>query len=802
MLQNYFKVLIRSLWRKKLFSLLAIAGLAIGMACYLLIVQYARFELNYDSFHEHRDDIYRLQRDVIENRVLTNSYALTTFNDGPALKEEFSQIKEVVRLAPFPDNTVTCGERKYSNEKIVISESAIFSVFSFRLLQGDPAKVLGDPGQVALSQSAARKYFPGEEPLGKWLHIANKGKDYACMVSGVFADVPENSHLKFDVLVSIRTFFNVAYSDWITNMFYNYIRLQPGSDRASLEAKLPAFIEKYILKNVPRAALWKFRLQPLRDIYLYSNLTYDTENGNGKMVYFLLLMGILILIISWINYVNLSTARSMERAREVGIRKVFGGERRQLIRQFLAESVMTNIVPMTVAFLLFVQFMPFLRDLTGKNIGLDLGRDWWFWLHLLLVYLGGSLLSGMYPAFVLSSFKPVTVLNRSRFSQTAGGRILRKILVAFQFAASAVLIILTLTVWRQIDYMKNKDLGIDINNVIGLALPSTPIDQAYIANVDNLKTELQRYPGIKSVAGSLYVPGSDPLLRRLAWRENTDSREGKILSVIFVDYDFLPTYRIELLAGRNFSREFGADTGCVILNQEAARLLGLGDAGAALNQGVSLWQMPSAFKIIGVIKNYRHQSLKKTHDPLVFLLNPVIKNYYSVRIDPNRVSEAISIVKQKWAQVFPGYPLDYFFLDDHFNSQYRDDQQFGRVLGIFVIMAVIITCMGLLSLSYFNALQRTKEIGIRKTFGGSTIDMVVLLAGDTVKLVGLSCLIAWPVAYYLVDDWLQNYADRIGLPWGFFILSTLLLTLVSISTVAYHSLVAARKNPVESLRIE
>ncbi len=807
MITSYFKVLMRNLWKNKFFTILNMTGLAIGMACYLLIFKYASFELSYDDFHENKNNIYRIQKNVYENNVLTGSEAKDSYNLGPGLKAEFSEIRDTARVTEFPSNTVIYKDKTFRDEKIYLTESSFFNVFSFQMLKGDPKTCLDGPNSVLISQSAAGKYFGNEHPIGKTLRILSKGKEYSCMVNGVFQNVPGNSLLKFDFLISMSSVWGPSFSDWIYSVFHTYLLLTPETNPKALEAKLPGFVTKYILPGVPRAAYWKYQLQPLKYIYLYSNLTFDTENGDGKTVYFLLIIAFLILAISWINYVNLATARAMERAREVGMRKVLGGSRVQLIRQFLTESMLVNIIPIIVAFLLFMLFLPYLRELTGKGIPFSVA-DPWFWLNLLGLYIVGSLLSGLYPAFVLSSFKPVTVLKRSKLSQTRAGILLRKILVTFQFAASAVLIIVIFSVFRQIEYMRSQDLGIDIQDVLGVKLPSTPVDQQYIERATGFKTGLSGYPGIQCITGSSTVPGADPEFRRLCWRENIHFKDGKTVSIIFVDYDFLPTYGLEITSGRNFSREFGTDTAdSVIVNEAAVKLLGLGDGDPNGVTGKKMFIYnfgAGSYNIIGVIKDYHHQSLKKNYDPIAFVLQPNIKSFYSLKLDPSKagIDATIGVIKQKWQEIFPGFPFDYFFLDDHFDRQYRADKQFGKVLGIFVILAIIITCLGLLGLSYFTTYQRTKEIGIRKAMGAAIEDILYLLSRDIVRLVIIATVLAWPAAYYVVDNWLKNYASRIAVPILFFILAGLLTAVIALLTVAYHTIAAARANPVDTLREE
>lgn len=802
MFTNYLKLLFRNMWKNKFFTILNITGLAVGMACYLLIFKYTAFEISYDDFHQHKNRIYRIQRNIYENNELKSSDAKTSFNIGAAFRDTFPGIDASVRLADFPSNTVSYGDHSFVDEKIFITEPSVFDVFSFRLLKGDPKTALAGPNSAVISETLAAKYFGSEDPMGKNLRILTKGREYSCIVNGIIRDVPENSHLQFDCLVSLSTIWGASFSDWIYSTFYNFLLLTPDTDPRALETQFPAFVKEHILPHVPRAANWKILLQPLSDIHLYSDLRYDTKNGDGKTVYFLLVIAFLILVISWINYVNLSTARAMERAREVGMRKVMGAGRIQLIRQFLGESLLVNILPLVIAVILFFLFIPYLRELAGKTIPLSTG-DAWFLLNLAGLYIAGSLLSGLYPAFVLSAFKPVTVLKRSKLSQTTGGALLRKILVTFQFAASVILIIVTLTVYRQIEYMRSGDLGIDIDRMMAVQLPSTPVNKAYLEKVNALSTELKKYPSVRYITGSSTVPGSVPSLQRLCWREGIDFKDGKSLSIITVDYDFIPAYGMELVKGRNFSKEFGTDTSrAVIINEAAARLLDLGDNDAAVKKRIFIWMIGNGFNVVGIVKNYHHQSLKKEYDPIIFLLRPDIKSFYSLKLKPGNIDETIAAVRAKWEEVFPGYSFDYFFLDDYFDRQYRADRQFGNVLGIFVLLTILITCLGLLGLSYFTTYQRTKEIGIRKTFGASLREILILLMKGTVKLIVIAAVIAWPAAYLIVDGWLKNYAVRIGVPLEIFILSGLLVALVALLTLAYHSVMAARAAPVDSLREE
>jgi len=803
MIQNYVKILSRNLLKNKFFSLLNMLGLAVGMTCYLVIVQYVNFEFSYDGFHENNDNVYRLKQDIYVNNVMTESRAIVSNNVGPVMKTEYPEIKEFTRLSKIEKNLIVVNEQKFSNEKIFVADPTVFKVFTFPALRGDVVKALEIPDSAVITQSAARKYFGNQDPMGKMIEVMEEVGKVTCQVNGILKDVPENSHLKFDILLSYKAIYPESYSDWVFWDFYTYFLLNPGADPHKLEAKFPQFIQKYIIAAVPLATRWKFSLQPLKDIYLYSDINYDTANGNGKAMYFLLIAAFLILVISWINYVNLSTARSMERAREVGVRKVLGSYRMQLIKQFLSESLLINIIPVVISVVLSFLFLPVLRDLTGKMIPSFLSGNIWFPINLFLLYVVGSLLSGLYPALVLSSFKPVTVLKRTKLSQTTGGNILKKALVIFQFMASSILIIAALTVYSQINFLKNKDLGINFERLLGVELPATPLEDQSIRNANSFKTEILKYPGIESVAGSTIIPGSDRISRRLSYRANTDFTTGQVQAVAIVDYDFIPTYRIKLIAGRNFSKDFITDTASIVINEESLKILRFENPQDALNQDIIVFGIGS-LKIIGVMKNYHIQSLKRQCDPMILFLQPNIKNYYSIKFDATnkRIGNTISLIKETWDKIFPGIPFNYYFIDDRFNNLYKDDMQFGKTIGLFVILALLVTCMGLLGLTYFSTVQRTKEIGIRKVFGANVGEIVRLFTNDIVKLVAVGVVLSWPIAYWAVDNWLKNYAYRITMPWIYFVLSGVIIVLIALATVSYHAFGAARMNPVTAIREE
>jgi len=778
-----------------------ILGLSIGMTCYLLIFQYVSFETGYDRFHENRDNIYRVQRNVFRDNKLNAGYAKTSFSLGPALKEEFPEITEALRCLSHNINIVSCRGRRYRNEKVLIAESSIFKIFSFKLIKGDPGTALSKPGQVAISCSLAKKYFGPRDPLGKTIHIADRQRNNACTITGVFEDVPGNSHLQFDMLVSLETFANPGYTDWVYCTVFTFILVSPDADPELLEAKLPGFINKYIIKPVPLAKYWKFHLQPLRDIYLYSNLTYDTQNGNGQIAYLLFVIALLILIISWFNYINLQVARSLERAKEIGIKKVMGSHRFQLVKHFLFESIVITVIPVFIALILAELFIPYLRELTGKNIPLFRFSNNWFWMNTLVLYLVSALLTGGFPAVVLSALKPSSVLRKGKWSQTTIGITFKKYLTLFQYAVSSMLIVFTLIVYRQIQYMRNTDLGMDTGQMLILKFPYSTIDGQYKQFASDFKKELLLFPGILSTTYSSHIPGSPPNLDRLTWLKDTDFKSGKILSIIFIDAHFIPTYKMKVIAGRNFHLQKEPQN-TVVLNEEARKMLGFTSPQNAVNKRISSYQIHDDLEIIGVIKNYHHQTLKKNLDPIVFIRGPDYYRYFSVKMDPTDIDQTLGKIKQKWKKYFKGFSFQYFFLDDYFNRQYAVDRQFGLVMGTFTLLAIMINCIGLFSLNYLDSLRRTKEIGIRKSFGASRGDILRLLTGNILKLILTAVIFAWPVAFLVAREWLNSFAYHISIPFSSFIASVFILIVISLLTVGYNSLAAASKNPADILREE
>jgi len=803
MLTNYFKTAIRNLFKHKIFSLINIFGLAIGIAACLLILQYARFELSYDDFQANADRIFRVQQNRYNDGKLSTQWAAGAAGIGPAVKEAIPEIETFAKLTKT-GGVITYGNEKFREEKMYFANDAFLPMFSYKVIRGKVAGALAEPNTAVITASAAKKYFGKQNPLGKTIS-RNKKQDYK--ITAIVADMPANTHLKFEVLLSFATFVKFTSPEAETGFnwdgFYTYLLLKPHTDPAVVEIKMAQMIDKRFGETLKASnEKVEYRLQPVKDIHLYSNYMMEAEpNGDGKSVRFLLIISIFIIVIAWINYINLSTARSIERAREVGIRKVLGSYRSQLIRQFLIESLLINLLAVVVAFLLVVISLPLFNSFTGKEISFSLLGDGKFWLALAGIFVAGTFLSGLYPAFVLSSFKPIAVL-KGRLAKTSHGSFLRQALVIIQFAASVALMVGTYSVYRQLKFMQDQDLGVQIDQTLILRGPNVT-DSTYMEQLTAFKTEMKRVPGIHTVTASTEVPG-----QKVGWNAGgirlTGSDPGKSnqYRVIGIDYDFIDAYKLKILKGRKFSEQYGTDRQSVLFNEAAVKLMGFTKLEDALNKRIDFWG--ETYTIIGVLTNHHQESLREAYDAHIFRLIPDSDNFYSIKMQPgtHNWNDIIKKTESKWTAFFPGNPFEYFFLDDHFQEQYKADRQFGTTFSLFAMLAIFVACLGLFGLASFVTTQRTKEIGIRKISGAGISSILILLTKDFIKPIFISFAIAAPITYYLIQQWLENFAFKISIsPW-MFIFPAILILLIAIITISTQTIKAASANPVKSLRTE
>lgn len=827
MLRNYLKIGIRNLFKHKGLSAIKILGLAIGVGACLIILQYTSFEKSYDQFHRDANRIYRVETDYIRGGQLIYDAATTFAVVGQTLKDDFTEIEDFVKLYPASEesNIVVQNEagEHYREGQVFYVTQSFFDFFSVPLKSGNATLVLDQPNQVVISESMAEKYFGQENPLGKILEISDsRFNQDQCVVTGVFEDFPENMHFKSDFLVSYSTLYQhlpmwglTAYEryalNWNYNTYHTYIRLKPGADPVAIQAQFPALIDKYkprLLKEDEqgnRLRIQSLKLKPLQAIHLSPDLLNELEaGGNPEVLYFLQIIGLFILILALANYVNLSTSKAIDRAREVGIRKVVGSQRRQLIQQFLMESLLINVLAIASALILVEICLPFFGQLIGKNIPFSLLQHPLFGIGIITGLFLLTLLSGLYPAFVLSAYRPVEVLKGQLVKGTQGLN-LRHVLVTGQFAISVALIIGTFAVYQQLQYMRTRDLGFNKEQVLILERPSvldtTQAVRAYRKSA--FLKALQDFPAIEKISLSNRIPGQEGL-RGLGTSskliDNDDVDNVKVIHHIRADRNFLETYEIDLLVGQNFATSY-LDTGSVILTEKAAERLEFASPQAALGQMVYLYgSVPR--KVIGVSKDYHLESLREEVLPALFVIDQGADQYYAIRLQSDAINSTLKYLEQQWKQAFPGNPFNYYFLDAYFDRLYQTDQQFGWVFGLFAGLAIFIACLGLLGLSSLMITQRTKEIGIRKVLGASVNQIIVLLSNDYIRLIFFAAAIAIPLTYLGVSRWLQDFAFHISLQWWLFALPLLLVIVLAWLTVGYQTVKTALANPVNSLRNE
>ncbi|MND69839.1 Macrolide export ATP-binding/permease protein MacB [compost metagenome] len=804
MLKNYITIAFRNLFRHKAYSAINIAGLAIGIAACLLILQYVAFELSYDDFHVKNERIYRIKQDRYNKGQLSTEWAAGPFAVANSFKEAFPEIEDYVKLVRAEQQVVDKGGEPYKIEKVYYASGSFFKVFSFPLLAGDPKTVLAEPHSMAISETQAKALFGSANPIGKTLNLNNKE---AFKITGVFKDIPNNSHLKTDVLLSYATFLTYfkdgsPETAWQWDGCLSYLLLRQGTDPLKLQSKFPSVVDKLAgAEHKQYNSSATYTLQPLKDIHLYSHYMMEAEaNGDGKTVYLLLGIAFFIVVIAWVNYINLATARAVTRAKEVGIRKVVGSERKQLVFQFLLESALLNIMAVVIAILLMIAIIPLFNQLSGQHLTLTLFTKGYFWLTFISLLLLGILFSGIYPAFVLSGFKPIKVL-KGKITSTAEGAFLRKSLVVFQFAISLFLLIGTFTVFNQIQYMRKQALGLTIDQTLVVNGPLVRNDSTFKNQMESFKQELLQNTSIKGVAASTTVPGQ-PVnwnaggIRLIGQGEG----EGKQYRVIGVDYGFMDVYGLKLIAGRTFSKDHGTDPKAVIFNKKAIEQLGFTKPQEAIGKQIEFWG--ETYTVVGVTENFHQQSLREAYEPLIIRLIPESRDYFSIRINSDQAASSITLVKAKWDRFFPGNTFEHFFLDQHFNDQYKADQRFGHVFTFFSLLAILVACLGLFGLASFTTIQRTKEIGIRKVLGASVIGILRLLYKEFAYLLIISFIISIPVAWYASNEWLQSYAFRVDIHWSYFAFPFIIVLLIALLTVSYQSLKAALSNPVNSLRTE
>lgn len=805
MFQNYLKIGFRNLAKHQLYTLIHILGLALGLAAFLLINQYTNFEKSYDNFHEKPTQLHRLTTDNVVNGVINVRDAMTFAPAGKALQEDLPEVLSATTTFKQRRMVFRKEGQPVEENGVIAVDSNFLNLFNYKLIAGNKEELFSEPYSMVLTQKQVKKYFGNNNPLGQTIEVlGNFNRPFK--VTGVLADIPENVHYKFDVLLSLNSYQERVRQDgWNGFNYYTYLRLSEHADLTQIAPKLPALSKKYLGDD----AKLVFHIQPVKDIHLQSDFTYEPEiHGSARSTYFLDIISVFILLIAWINYINLSTARATERAKEVGLRKVVGAQKSQLMGQFFTESFLINIFGAIVAIGIAQLALPYFNELVGKTILMEVWQEGDFLKKLGLFCLLGTLVTGIYPSLVLSSFKPIGVL-KGAFTRTKQGVLLRKGLVVFQFAASLILIAATVIVYQQIRYMTNVDLGINTEKVIGFNNAFLPdlSDEEYESKYYAFLAEIERQNGITDVASISAQPGGGGSeIASYSGGTKIIGHTEVIESTIYrnrMNDQLIDALDIQLVVGRNFDRERAEDTTSVIINMAFLKLMGISEPNEVIGEYLQYGRTSEGdkVKIVGVIKDYNRSSLKTTVEPTIFS-HEMVNTKTLVRLSGDDLSAQIDNIESVWNQFYPNAPLNYAFLDDRFEKLYKEDKKFGFLFGNFAVLAVIVAILGLFGLASYLSLQRTKEVGIRKVLGASTTNIIFLFFKDFIGLILIAVLIGIPLIYWSMNDWLNGYAYRINFPWWVILMAMILVTLLAFITVSWQTFKIAALNPAQTIKQE
>ncbi|MFO7843141.1 MAG: FtsX-like permease family protein [Bacteroidales bacterium] len=807
MIKNYFKIALRNLIKYKGYSFINILGLSIGLASAILILFYVVDELSYEDHHKKADQIYRIS---LKGKVAGQdlNIASSCVPIGEALVNDYPEVLNAVKL-DFRDGIILkYNDRSFVEDRIMYADSAYTKVFTVDFIDGDPSGFLSRPNTIAITRSAAKRYFGTENPLGKTLEFGEEQTLFE--VTHLIEDAPHNSHFHYDFIIPFQNspLSEPNFDMWITNNNYTYILLQKGFNPENLEAKFPEMIKKYVgpeFENLLGTSLdefektnnkWGYILTPIKDIHLHSNLDYEIEsNGSVSTVYIFSIIAIFLIIIASINFMNLSTARSANRSKEVGIRKVVGSTKKQLMAQFLIESVIIAFISLVIAVFFVEIALPYFNQLADKSLDINYFANPEFILGLLLLGILVGFFAGSYPAFYLSSFRPIKVLKGS-LNAGAKNSVFRNILVVFQFVITIVLFVATLVVYNQLNFINNKDLGFDKD---GLLVVKRTLS---LGNNSNLyKESILKNPNINNASYVSSLPGEN-FSNTVFVPEGLSIDESRSLWFCTADFDLAKTLKVDIEQGRYFSREYASDSTALVVNSGVLKSMGYNEN--PIGRKLDLVQgnnQDVEFNIIGVA-DFNFESLHHDLRPLVIILEDRVAGNLVVRIDKENISSSIEFLKKEWDKIIPNQPFMYSFLSNDLEMKYRNERKTGLIFTIFSVLAIFIASLGLLGLASFMAEQRNKEIGIRKVMGASVSKIIQMLSKEIVLLIIISTLIAWPIAFFLMREWLQDFAYKINISFGIFILASVISFLIAMFTIGYRAYAAATANPAESLRDE
>jgi putative ABC transport system permease protein len=792
MFRNYLKVAGRNAIKHKFYATINVLGLAIGMTCCLLIFLYVNQELSYDSFHTKSDRIYRLVTDIKTPTEIIFE-GITSTPMAAYMKADFPEVEDMVRIddAQF---LLRRGDEVFQEDNAMLADSTFFNVFSFNLLRGNPETALKAPYSLVLTEDAAKKYFGDEDPMGQRIILEN---EYDATVTGVMPNIPENSSFDFEVLISMSTRLEDAApqlnEQWGNFTNTAYVLLTEQTNPQTLERKLPDFLSNYISENDRNEGMnYTLFLEPLSEVYFSDRGGFKT--GNITNVKIFSIIAVFILLIACINFMNLATARATERAKEVGIRKVVGAIRRQLTTQFLFESVLLSLIAVLLAILLSELLLPTFNQLAGKTVADSIFQNFYYLPAFIGIALVVGLLAGIYPALVLSRFKSAAIL-KGRFSSSQSGVALRKALVVTQFAMSIILIIGTAVVYVQLDYMRNQSLGFKKDQMLVIDFRN---DGAVQEKIETFKQQLANHPQVQSVSASSSVPGRNNSHAYSEIENLTGDMQPSNVNLFYVDDEFLKLYQMEPAAGRLFSEEFTADSSALVVNEALVASYGYAEPEDIIGKQFSQWGVEG--EIVGVIKDYHFRSLQQEIEPMTIRLDDTFTRYLSLAINSDDIPATLAALEETWQNLAPQRPFEFFFLDESFDQQYRAEVRFGQLFLYFAGLAIFIACLGLLGLISYTIVQRTREIGVRKVLGATESSIVRLLSKDFLMLILIAFVIATPIAWYTLQQWLADFPYRTPMPWWVFALAGLTATFIAMLTVSFQSVKAAVSNPVDALR--
>ena len=804
MLKNYIKIAFRNLLKNKIYSVLNILGLSIGMVCTILLFLYVQDELSYDKQHPFAENTYRVASNY---HMMGQKYemAVTPAPMAHVLKEEFPEVIKTVRFRQMGSSIVNYKNSSFKEDKTVFVDNSIFDVFAVKLKIGNKQTALAEPNTVAISESIAKKYFGDADPMGKVLKIANK---YDYEVTGVFEDIAPNIHFNFDILFSLESLDESKETFWFNNNFQTYIVLKDNATKESVEAKFGSIIEKYMkpeiekMMGVPLEKIDKdqlsasFYLQSLTSIHLYSDLQVELgPNGDIQYVYIFSLIAAFILFIATINFVNISTARSAKRAKEVGVRKVLGSNKKELILQFISESMLVTIFSLLISIVFVNIVLASFNGFSGKSLSFNLFQNPLLIALLFLLVIIVGVLAGSYPAFILASYKSVSVLSGKVKNATKNG-LLRSGLVIFQFTIAIIMIISTVMVYKQLNFIQNKKLGFDKEQIV-------IVRDAYLLgnNIKTMKSEVLNYPEVVNATISSYLPVPSDYNNSAIFPIGRKTEQVAVQQWR-VDYDYIKTMKMKIIEGRDFSKEFGNEEQNVIINEATVKQFGFDNPlDQKLMRYINNEGETIAMTVVGVVEDFHFESLRNKISPLIMYIGES-DGAISIKVSTGDMAQFITKLNNKWSELAPNQPFTYSFMDESFNEMYFAEQKIGNIFGLFAGLSIFIACLGLFGLSAFTAEVKTKEIGIRKVLGASISGIVIMLSKEFVKLVGISFIIAAPIAYYFMQNWLQDFVYKTDLsPWLFF-MSGLIAITISIITISYHAYKAASLDPAKSIKYE